>query len=78
MTGATRQRCRVANERREPDAGCFSGAPEGHVFKVRDVDLSAGAGFMVVLSGDMITMPGLPRAAASDGIDIDADIVGLA
>lgn len=54
------------------------------MFKVRDVDLSAGAGFMVVLSGDMITMPGLPglpglpRLAASDGIDIDADIVGLA
>jgi len=56
------------------------GAPEGHVFNVRDVYLSAGAGFMVVLSGDMMTMPGLPRVPASDGIDIDADgnIVGLA
>jgi formate--tetrahydrofolate ligase len=56
------------------------GAPEGHVFNVRDVYLSAGAGFMVVLSGDMMTMPGLPKIPASDGIDIDADgnIVGLA
>jgi formate--tetrahydrofolate ligase len=56
------------------------GAPEGHVFNVRDVYLSAGAGFMVVLSGDMMTMPGLPRVPASDAIDIDADgnIVGLA
>ncbi len=56
------------------------GAPEGHVFNVRDVYLSAGAGFMVVLSGDMMTMPGLPRVPASDGIDIDADgnIIGLA
>ena len=56
------------------------GAPEGHVFNVRDVYLSAGAGFMVVLSGDMMTMPGLPRVPASDGIDIAADgnIVGLA
>ena len=56
------------------------GAPEGHVFNVRDVYLSAGAGFMVVLSGDMMTMPGLPRVPASDHIDIDADgnIVGLA
>jgi formate--tetrahydrofolate ligase len=56
------------------------GAPEGHVFNVRDVYLSAGAGFMVVLSGDMMTMPGLPKVPASDGIDIDADgnIVGLA
>jgi formate--tetrahydrofolate ligase len=56
------------------------GAPEGHVFNVRDVYLSAGAGFMVVLSGDMMTMPGLPKIPASDNIDIDADgnIVGLA
>ncbi len=56
------------------------GAPNGHVFNVRDVYLSAGAGFMVVLSGDMMTMPGLPRKPASDGIDIDAEgnIVGLA
>jgi formate--tetrahydrofolate ligase len=56
------------------------GAPEGHVFNVRDVYLSAGAGFMVVLSGDMMTMPGLPKKPASDNIDIDANgqIVGLA
>jgi formate--tetrahydrofolate ligase len=56
------------------------GAPEGHVFNVRDVYLNAGAGFMVVLSGEIMTMPGLPRVPASDGIDIDADgnIVGLA
>ncbi|HVY63920.1 MAG TPA: formate--tetrahydrofolate ligase [Gammaproteobacteria bacterium] len=56
------------------------GAPEGHVFNVRDVYLNAGAGFMVVLSGEIMTMPGLPKVPASDGIDIDADgnIVGLA
>jgi len=56
------------------------GAPSGHVFNVRDVYLNAGAGFMVVLSGDMMTMPGLPKVPASDAIDIDADgnIVGLA
>jgi formate--tetrahydrofolate ligase len=56
------------------------GAPEGHVFNVRDVYLNAGAGFMVVLSGEIMTMPGLPKIPASDGIDIDADgnIVGLA
>jgi formate--tetrahydrofolate ligase len=55
------------------------GAPSGHVFNVRDVYLSAGAGFMVVLSGDIMTMPGLPRIPASDAIDIDAEgeIVGL-
>jgi formate--tetrahydrofolate ligase len=56
------------------------GAPEGHVFNVRDVYLNAGAGFMVVLSGDIMTMPGLPKKPASDNIDIDANgqIVGLA
>ena len=55
------------------------GAPEGHVFNVRDVYLSAGAGFMVALSGDIMTMPGLPKTPAADGIDIDenGDIVGL-
>jgi formate--tetrahydrofolate ligase len=56
------------------------GAPSGHVFNVRDVYLSAGAGFMVVLSGDIMTMPGLPKKPASDNIDIDenGEIVGLA
>jgi len=55
------------------------GAPEGHVFNVRDVYLSAGAGFMVALSGDIMTMPGLPKVPAADHIDVDAngDIVGL-
>jgi len=55
------------------------GAPSGHVFKVRDVYLSAGAEFMVVLSGDIMTMPGLPKKPAADGIDIDENgqIVGL-
>jgi formate--tetrahydrofolate ligase len=55
------------------------GAPTGHVFNVRDVYVSAGAGFMVALSGDIMTMPGLPKVPAADGIDIDenGDIVGL-
>jgi formate--tetrahydrofolate ligase len=55
------------------------GAPEGHVFNVRDVYLSAGAGFMVALSGDIMTMPGLPKVPAADHIDIDenGDIIGL-
>jgi formate--tetrahydrofolate ligase len=55
------------------------GAPSGHVFNVRDVYMNAGAEFMVVLSGEIMTMPGLPRKPASDAIDIDAngEIVGL-
>ncbi|MBN1240026.1 MAG: formate--tetrahydrofolate ligase [Gammaproteobacteria bacterium] len=57
----------------------YRGAASGHVFKVRDVYLSAGAEFLVALAGDMMTMPGLPRKPASDHIDIDenGEIVGL-
>jgi formate--tetrahydrofolate ligase len=55
------------------------GAPSGHVFKIRDVYLSAGAGFLVALSGDIMTMPGLPRKPAADHIDVNekGEIVGL-
>ncbi|MGD8339686.1 MAG: formate--tetrahydrofolate ligase [Gammaproteobacteria bacterium] len=55
------------------------GAPSGHTFNVRDVYVSAGAGFMVALSGDIMTMPGLPKVPAANSIDIDenGDIVGL-
>jgi formate--tetrahydrofolate ligase len=55
------------------------GAPSGHVFKVRDAYLSAGAGFMVALSGDIMTMPGLPKVPSADHIDIDdnGNIIGL-
>jgi formate--tetrahydrofolate ligase len=55
------------------------GAPTGHEFNVRDVYVSAGAGFMVALSGDIMTMPGLPKTPAAAHIDIDdnGDIVGL-
>ncbi|MFS8607406.1 MAG: formate--tetrahydrofolate ligase [Gammaproteobacteria bacterium] len=55
------------------------GAASGHTFRVRDVYLSAGAGFMVVLGGDMMTMPGLPKVPAADHIDIDenGNTIGL-
>ena len=56
------------------------GAPEGHVLPARDVRLSAGAGFVVALCGEIMTMPGLPRHPASEFVRVDADgeIVGLA
>jgi formate--tetrahydrofolate ligase len=55
------------------------GAPEGHTLHVREVRLSAGAGFVVLVCGDVMTMPGLPRVPASTRIDItdDGTIVGL-
>ena len=55
------------------------GAPLGHTAHVREVRLSAGAGFVVVVCGDMMTMPGLPKAPAAARIDLadDGTIVGL-
>ena len=55
------------------------GAPSGHTLLVRDVRLSAGAGFVVMICGDIMTMPGLPKVPAADTIDIDAagQITGL-
>jgi formate--tetrahydrofolate ligase len=55
------------------------GAPSGHSVNVREIRLAAGAGFIVVICGDVMTMPGLPRAPAAARIDIDAhgEVVGL-
>jgi formate--tetrahydrofolate ligase len=57
----------------------LKGRPEGFDVPLREVRLSAGAGFIVVLAGDVMTMPGLPKKPAAEVIDIDdkGDIVGL-
>jgi len=59
-----------------PDA---KGAPVDHTIPVREVRLSAGAEFVVVICGEIMTMPGLPKVPAADAIDVGADgkIVGL-
>lgn len=49
------------------------GAPEGYVFPVKDVQLYAGAGFVVVFAGDIMTMPGLPKMPSALNIDVDDD-----
>lgn len=49
------------------------GAPEGHTVKLREVRLSAGAEFVVVIAGDIMTMPGLPRVPAANTIHLDPD-----
>ncbi len=49
------------------------GAPEGHILPVREVRLSAGAGFVVAICGDVMTMPGLPRVPAAEAIHLNAD-----
>ena len=55
------------------------GAPTGHIVPVREVRLSAGAGFVVAVCGEIMTMPGLPKVPAAEGIGINAhgEIIGL-
>ena len=55
------------------------GAPVGHTLHIRQVRLSAGAGFVVVFAGDIIAMPGLPKVPAAENIDVNEDgqITGL-
>ena len=55
------------------------GAPEGFTVTVKNVKVSAGAGFIVVLTGDILTMPGLPKSPAAERIDVDENgkITGL-
>ena len=57
----------------------LKGAPTGHVLNIREVRLCAGAEFIVVVCGDVMTMPGLPKIPSAEKIDIDASgkIVGL-
>ena len=60
------------------DDPALLGAPSGHVPRVREVRLRAGAGFVVVLMGDIRTMPGLPRSPAAERIRVvDGQIEGL-
>jgi len=55
------------------------GAPSGHVLNIREVRLSAGAQFVVLVCGDLLTMPGLPKHPSSEAIDVEDDgrIIGL-
>ena len=61
------------------DNPALLGAPEDFTVTVKNVKISAGAGFIVVLTGDIMTMPGLPKAPAAERIDIDENgkITGL-
>ena len=55
------------------------GAPEDFTVTVKNIRVSAGAGFVVVLTGDIMTMPGLPKKPAAENIDVDenGNITGL-
>ncbi|MCB1098940.1 MAG: formate--tetrahydrofolate ligase, partial [Verrucomicrobiae bacterium] len=60
----------------DPDA---KGAPEGHTIPIREVRLSAGAGFIVAICGEIMTMPGLPRTPAANSIRLNkkGEVEGL-
>jgi formate--tetrahydrofolate ligase len=55
------------------------GAPSGHTVNIREVRLAAGAQFIVMICGDIMTMPGLPKIPSAEKIDIDENgkVVGL-
>jgi formate--tetrahydrofolate ligase len=57
----------------------LKGAPSGHTVEINEVRLANGAGFIVAVAGDMMTMPGLPKSPAAERVDIDDDgkITGL-
>jgi len=53
------------------DDARLRGKPDGFKITVRDVRISAGAGFIVILTGDILTMPGLPKLPSAVKIDVD-------
>jgi formate--tetrahydrofolate ligase len=55
------------------------GAPSGHTLDIREVRLNAGAEFVVIVCGEVMTMPGLPRVPSAERIDLDAngEVIGL-
>ena len=61
------------------DNAALLGAPRGFTITVRNIKVSAGAGFLVALTGDIMTMPGLPKEPAANRMDIDpaGKITGL-
>ena len=71
--------CMAKNQYSLSDDQTKFGRPTGFTINVRDVYVSAGAGFVVVLTGAIMTMPGLPKKPAAEGIDVDENgmITGL-
>ena len=55
------------------DNPALLGAPKGFRISVRNLKISAGAGFIVALTGDVMTMPGLPKTPSAEKIDVDDD-----
>ena len=71
--------CMAKTQSSFSDNAALLGAPENFTVTVKNVKVSAGAGFIVVLTGNIMTMPGLPKVPAAERIDVDTDgkIIGL-
>lgn len=71
--------CMAKNQYSLTDDAKKLGRPTGFTITIRDITISAGAGFLVALTGDIMKMPGLPKVPAAEKIDVDADgkITGL-
>ncbi|MCC3145845.1 formate--tetrahydrofolate ligase [Halanaerobium sp. Z-7514] len=71
--------CMAKTQSSISDDPALKGRPSGFKISINEINLSAGAGFLVVMTGPVLTMPGLPKRPSSEDIDIDADgkITGL-
>lgn len=71
--------CMAKTQNSLSDNPALKGAPTGFTLQVKDVKISRGAGFVVVYTGNILTMPGLPKIPAAEGIDVSDDgvITGL-
>lgn len=71
--------CMAKNQYSLTDDPKILGRPKGFKITIRDITISAGAGFLVALTGDIMKMPGLPKVPAAESIDVDVEgkIIGL-
>jgi formate--tetrahydrofolate ligase len=65
--------CMAKTQNSISDNPALKGRPEGFELTVREIEIAAGAGFVIPITGDMLRMPGLPLVPAAEGIDIDAE-----
>ena len=71
--------CMAKNQYSLSDDPTLLGRPQNFTIHIREVYVSAGAGFVVAITGTVMTMPGLPKVPAAEGIDVDdnGQITGL-
>ncbi len=71
--------CMAKTQKSLSDDPTLLGRPKNFALTIREIEIAAGAGFLIPITGDMMRMPGLPATPASEGIDIDEDgnILGL-